>query len=83
MEVLVGSKGDDTNLRDFLATCFDVLPLDIPVAETAVVLRRTHRMRLPDAIIWATAQVYSAILVTRNTKNFDPDWGGIRVPYTI
>ena len=29
------------------------------------------------------AQVYHAVLVTRNTKDFDPVWGGIRVPYAI
>lgn len=24
-----------------------------------------------------------AVLVTRNTKDFKPDWDGIRLPYTI
>jgi predicted nucleic acid-binding protein len=49
----------------------------------AVQLRRTHRIRLPDAIIWATAQTKEVILVTRNTKDFDPDWEGVHLPYTI
>jgi predicted nucleic acid-binding protein len=40
-------------------------------------------LRLPDAIIWATAQVNDAILVTRNTKDFKPAWEGIHLPYTI
>ena len=83
MEVLIGAAGDDTDLRDFLATRFDILPIDLVVAESAVSIRRTHRIRLPDAIIWATAQVYDAVLVTRNTKDFNPDWGGIRVPYSV
>jgi predicted nucleic acid-binding protein len=83
MEVLVGEKGDDSQLRDFLETHFEIIPLDLAVAETAIQLRRTHHIRLPDAIIWATAQVHKAELVTRNTKDFKPEWDGIRVPYNI
>jgi len=83
MEVLVGSQADDTQVRDFLSTHFEILPLDEPVAERAVALRRTYRLRLPDAIIWATAQVHDAQLVTRNTKDFHADWKGVRVPYQV
>ena len=83
MEVLVGAQGDDMELRDFLETNFEIIPPDLAVAETAVQLRRAHRMRLPDAIIWGTAKAYQATLVTRNTKDFHPDWDGIRLPYTI
>ena len=83
MEVLIGAEGDDAELRDFLETHFEILPLDLAVAEVAIQLRREHRLRLPDAIIWATARVNDAILVSRNTKDFNPDWDGIRLPYTI
>ncbi|HLB46743.1 MAG TPA: type II toxin-antitoxin system VapC family toxin [Anaerolineales bacterium] len=83
MEVLVGAQGDDAQLRDFLETHFEIIPLDLAVAETAVRLRRAHHLRLPDAVIWATAQTNNAVLVSRNTKDFDPDWDGIRVPYKI
>ncbi|MCL5611976.1 MAG: type II toxin-antitoxin system VapC family toxin [Chloroflexi bacterium] len=83
MEVLIGAEGDDSELRDFLETHFEITPLDLAVAETAVQLRREHRIRLPDAIIWATACVNEAVLVTRNTKDFKPDWDGIHLPYTI
>ncbi len=83
MEVLVGEKDDDIELRDYLETHFEIVPLDLPIAEAAVQLRRTHRIRLPDAIIWATAKVRDAILVTRNTKDFDPKLERIRVPYEI
>jgi hypothetical protein len=51
MEVLVGAQDDDVQLRDFLETHFEIIPLDLAVAETAVRLRRAHHMRLPDAII--------------------------------
>jgi predicted nucleic acid-binding protein len=38
-------------------------------------------MRLPDAIILATARAESALLVTRNTKDFPRDDPASRVPY--
>lgn len=83
MEVLVGARNDAAQLRDFLDTHFNVVPLNLPVAERAVDLRCAHRMRLPDAIIWATAQIHDAILVLRNTKDFNAGWDGMRVPYTL
>jgi predicted nucleic acid-binding protein len=81
MEVLVGVQDDNDQVRDFLETQFDILPLDLTVAERAVQLRRTYRFRLPDAIIWATAQANGAVLVTRNVNDIHADWDGIRVPY--
>jgi hypothetical protein len=83
MEVLIGATGDEAELRDFLAAQFEVIPLDLAVAEQAIQLRREHRLRLPDAIILATARVNEAVLVTRNTKDFDPQWTGIRSPYAL
>ncbi|MBI3165937.1 MAG: type II toxin-antitoxin system VapC family toxin [Chloroflexi bacterium] len=83
MEVLVGADGDDSELRDFLETHFEIVPLDNITAENAVQLRREHHMRLPDAIIWGTAKTHNAVLVTRNTKDFHPDWDGIHLPYTL
>lgn len=81
MEVLVGAQDDDVQLRDFLETHFEIISLDLAVAETAVRLRRAHHLRLPDAIIWSTAQTNNAVLISRNTKDFNPDWDGIRAPY--
>jgi len=83
MEVLVGAKDDDAQLRNFLEAHFEIIPLDLAVADKAVQLRRAYHMRLPDAIIWATAQTNNAILVSRNTKDFNPEWDGIHVPYRI
>lgn len=84
MEVLVGAQSsDETHLRSFLETKFDVSPVDLAVAETAIQLRRNYRLRLPDALIWATAQINSPVLVSRNTRDFNPAWAGIRVPYVV
>lgn len=83
MEVLVGAQGDDSQLRNFLESQFDIAPLDLVVAETAIQLRRAYRLRLPDAIIWATAQSRGAVLVTRNSKDFRVEWENIRIPYQV
>ncbi len=83
MEVLVGAQEDDAMVRSFLEENFEIIALDERVAEIAVQLRRAYHVRLPDAIIWATAKANDAILVTRNTKDFNPDWEGIRVPYKV
>ncbi|WP_139349941.1 type II toxin-antitoxin system VapC family toxin [Thioalkalivibrio denitrificans] len=84
MEVLVGCRddGEEQLVREFLAT-FDVVPINAEVAESAVMLRRANRLRLPDAIILATAECSHALLVTRNTKDFPSDTPGIRVPYNV
>ncbi len=66
--------------RRFLES-FRVLPASKAVAERAVRLRRTHRLKLPDTIIWASAQEKACLLVTRNTKDFPADDAGGRFPY--
>ncbi len=83
MEVLVGAADNADPVRDFLETRFEIVELDEMIAETAIQLRRNYHLRLPDAIIWATAQTQAAALVTRNTKDFRPEWQGIHVPYTL
>jgi predicted nucleic acid-binding protein len=82
MEVLAGARNEDEEdvvemfLRDFV-----VVAVSRPIARAAVTLRRHRRVRLPDAIIWATARAESALLVTRNVKDFPRDDPGVRVPY--
>ena len=62
---------------------FDVFAVDEQIAERAVGLRRSNRIKLPDAVIWATAQVHAMLLVTRNTKDFPDDDPGVRAPYKL
>jgi predicted nucleic acid-binding protein len=83
MEVMVGADGDlEAPTRHFLNS-FDIVPVDEPIAERAVGLRRSRRIKLPDAVIWATAQVHAMLLVTRNTKDFPDDDPGVRAPYKL
>lgn len=83
MEVLVGASGEeDAAIRGWLDT-FDVVAVDSAIANRAVEIRKAKKIRLPDAIVWASAQVHSLLLVSRNTKDFPADEPGVRVPYKI
>ena len=83
MEVMVGTDINNEEATENFLASFLLIELDDSIAKQAVVLRRTHRIKLPDAIIWASAQVNSMLLVTRNTKDFQKNEPGIRVPYKI
>ena len=47
-----------------------VIELEQPIKLKTADLRKTHRIKLPDAIIAATAFVYDLTLLTRNTSEF-------------
>ncbi len=83
MEVMVGVETRlEAATRGFLDS-FQIVAVDERVAERAVALRRAHRIKLPDAVIWASAQVHAMLLVTRNTKDFPTDDPGVRLPYAL
>jgi predicted nucleic acid-binding protein len=83
MEVMVGAlESEQETVRSFLAH-FEQIHIDSQVAEIAVSIRHSCGMRLPDAIIWASAQKLNALLISRNTKDFPADAPGIRVPYQL
>jgi predicted nucleic acid-binding protein len=82
MEVLCGVIGlpEEAATRQFLAA-FTIVEIDEALADEAVRLRRQHRLKLPDAIVLATARICGCDLVTRNTRDFSSSMQGIRVPY--
>jgi predicted nucleic acid-binding protein len=84
MEILVGAaEGDEeSEIREFLRR-FEVHPVHEGIAERAVAIRRREKIRLPDAIIWATAQHLGFLLVTRNTRDFPRNDPGVRIPYRV
>jgi predicted nucleic acid-binding protein len=83
MEVMVGTTDDVADATRAFLGAFDVIALDEAIAERAVSLRRGHHIKLPDAIIWATAQVHAMLLVTRNTRDFAAGDPGVRMPYRL
>ena len=83
IEVLAGTKPVmEAETRKFLSS-FERVELTQKIADRAVVVRRAGKLRVPDAIILATARVENLVLVTRNSKDFAADEPGIRVPYRI
>jgi predicted nucleic acid-binding protein len=47
-----------------------VIELERPIKLKTADIRKAHRIKLPDAIIGATALVYNLTLITRNTADF-------------
>ena len=81
-EVMIGARTEEEKLhcRNFLGS-FNIIPFDQIIAEEAVYLRQVHNLKLPDAIIWATARTSEALFITRNTKDFPKDDPFVRFPY--
>lgn len=84
IEVL--SKGDEQVVRDAITfmSRFGLDEIDEEIAQRAAALRRERpRLKSPDAVILATAQLRGRVLVTRNTRDFPANMPGIRVPYIL
>jgi predicted nucleic acid-binding protein len=82
MEVMAGATtANEDETRAFLLN-FYMLPLTPEVAECAVRIRRGNKIKLPDAIIQATAEMDRRVLITRNIRDF-PSMPGIHIPYTV
>ena len=84
VEVMAGSRdqAEEKAIRRFLED-FHCIAVDRDVADLSFQIRRQHRVKLPDAIIWATARQKNTLLVTRNTKDFPDSEPDIRVPYQL
>jgi predicted nucleic acid-binding protein len=84
MEVMTGADTaeEEKDSREFLST-FTVHHLSVEIASEAVAIRKRFRIRLPDAIVWATARINGCLLVTRNTKDFPAKEPEVRIPYSV
>ena len=72
-ELFAGATG--TDLAAQLLAPFREIPVDRPIAERAGRIRREHGLRMPDALIAATAIEHRLGLATRNTSDFAPVHG--------
>lgn len=83
MEVMVGTPAALTDATRQFLRGFQLIGLDGGIAEQAVVIRKVHRLKLPDAVIWATAKVNELSLLTRDTKGLPRHHPDIIVPYEL
>jgi predicted nucleic acid-binding protein len=82
MEVMIGAATDEERFAaEALFDSMRRVELSVTVARRAVELRKQFRLKLPDAIILASADCEGCILVTRNTRDFDPRDPRVRIPY--
>ena len=69
-ELLAGANGEEASVRRLLAG-MDEIPVDRRIADRAGLLRRqVGSLRLPDALIAASALVHGIALATRNQRGF-------------
>lgn len=69
-ELVAGADGDEPSVRRLLAG-MDEIPVDRRIADRAGLLRRqVPSLRLPDALIAASALVHGIALATRNQRDF-------------
>lgn len=70
---LLGWQFPDSSKMDIterFLDCSMIFFLDDAVVEQTIFLRRTHKIKLPDALIAATAMVNDLTLLSRNDKDF-------------
>jgi predicted nucleic acid-binding protein len=69
-----------TEVKAFIRDNLEIIQITNDIAEKAIEIRKSTKLKSPDAIILATAMVNNAFLVTRD-KNFDREMPTIRIPY--
>jgi hypothetical protein len=53
-----------------LLDSFQIVDVDYSIAELVIPIRERKKIKLPDAIIYATAKLTQSDLITRNTQDF-------------
>ncbi len=84
MELLCGAKdSSEKQAVETLLSGMQRVDFDEKVARRAVELRQSLRLKLPDAVVLASAEEEGCILVTRNTRDFPADDPRVRFPYSV
>ena len=63
------TEKDEEMLHYFIKDCW-IIELEQEIKHKTAAIRRKHRIKLPDAIIAASALVYDLILISRNIPDF-------------
>jgi len=84
MEVLCGAETDaEREAAETLFASIQRVEVSPKIAGIAVEIRREEGLKFPDAVILASADSEGCILLTRNTKDFDPRDPRVRFPYAL
>ena len=83
IEVLVGCRTAESQTVEAWLDSLERLPLDRDVARESVQARQRHGLKVPDAIILATARCHGLTLATRNSKDFPLSLGDVLHPYSL
>jgi predicted nucleic acid-binding protein len=81
IEVLAGADDETRDDIEAFLERFTIIEINADVARRAAHIRSQRRLKLPDAVIWASAQAAGHDLVTRNSKDFPKGTPGVRIPY--
>jgi predicted nucleic acid-binding protein len=65
IEVMVGAttESEENAIRGFLGT-FEILELSAEIASQAIAIRKQYCLKIPDAIVYATARTQGCMLVS-------------------
>jgi predicted nucleic acid-binding protein len=75
IELLVWTPKDESEAHllslceEFIAQA-NIIDITREITKTATAVRKNYRLKLPDAIIAATALVYDVVLISDNDKDF-------------
>lgn len=74
-EFLAGAESEEAEQFEAVLDRFGAAPVDLAVARLAAnykkgLTQRKPGLKLPDALLAATAKIYGAVLVTENPKDF-------------
>jgi predicted nucleic acid-binding protein len=83
IEVLVGCREGESGRVEAWLDTFPRLPLNDAIALETVRLRQRHGLKIPAAIILATARCADFSLATRNSRDFPLAMGGVVHPYGL
>jgi predicted nucleic acid-binding protein len=72
------SAEEERYINSFITDCI-IVPLNNDIARNTIKLRRASKLKLPDAIIAATALTLGADLISRDEHLLSLNWPGLRV----
>ena len=61
---------EEKSTMEFFINNSDIININDDIVKTTIAIRQNYRIKLPDAIIAATAIVYGLTLISRNAKDF-------------